>query len=408
MNQNLTKLQTNNKGIIVNELPEEYQILNPWNDKSVSFSFPKVKNLKAIKNLQFPEQLVALFDTELKSLEFIYGIIEKENKISERQFDFLYKGNIFKCNFGNISNSLSLLAKSFKERTAESATDYRNLRFLRDILTDKFYKEYFQDHIISSFYVQGNFENINYDYVGLSKSLNFYMAYFDRNTPRILIHAKNFEEEKHNKACMYELFDTFPSLINAVNIDSTLLDTFMVANQTENIRLKFIFYFQILEYASYYYLDGRIQNKILQTFKNPSIFDKPEDFSKSLIEELKDHFSQKDDSIKLEKTITENISIEDIRNEISANKDFFAQDLEFEGGLKINKILKDANSVDNLKEDDLILIKKNIERIRNVLVHLRESRENKVILPSASNNNKLLPYLFVLRRIAEKVAINFQ
>jgi len=181
----------------------------------------------------------------------------------------------------------------------------------------------------------------------------------------------------------------------------------MVANTTENIRLKFIFYFQILEYASYYYLDSKIQKKILQTFKNPSIYDKPEDFSKSIIEELKDHFSQKDDSSKLEKTITENVSINDIKNEITANKEFFSQDLEFEGGLKINKILKDANSADNLKEDDLVLIKKNIEKIRNVLVHLRESRENKVILPSPANNNKLLPYLYILRRIAEKVAINF-
>ena len=72
--------------------------------------------------------------------------------------------------------------------------------------------------------------------------------------------------------------------IKAVNIDSTLLDTFMVANLTENIRLKFIFYFQILEYASYYHLDSKIQNRILQTFKNPSIYDRPEDFSKSLIE----------------------------------------------------------------------------------------------------------------------------
>lgn len=109
----------------------------------------------------------------------------------------------------------------------------------------------------------------------------------------------------------------------------------------------------------------------------------------------------------MEKTITENVSIEDIKNEVSENKEFFSQDLEFEGGLKINKILKDINSVDSLKDDDLILIKKNIEKIRNVLVHLRESRENKVILPTAANNNKLLPYLYVLRRIAEKVSINF-
>lgn len=407
MNQNLVTILANNQGIEIKAPVGDYEILNAWNDKSLSFKFKKRQNLTSLRNILFPEQLVAIYHSEQKKIEFIYRAVKKDDKLNDRNFEFLYKGNNFKCSFGPISDSLTLLAKSFKERTADSSTDYRNFRFLRDILTRNFFKDYFKDYNILSFYIEGDFENIDFDFVNLSKSLNFYMGYFDRGTPKIIIHAKNHEQEIHNQACYFELFDTFPKHIKAINIDSTLLDTFMVANLTENIRLKFIFYFQILEYASYYYLDSKIQNRILQTFKNPSIYDRPEDFSKSLIEELKDHFSQKDDSIKLEKTITENVSIEDIKNEVSENKEFFSQDLEFEGGLKINKILKDINSVDSLKDDDLILIKKNIEKIRNVLVHLRESRENKVILPTAANNNKLLPYLYVLRRIAEKVSINF-
>ena len=50
----------------------------------------------------------------------------------------------------------------------------------------------------------------------------------------------------------------------------------------------------------------------------------------------------------------------------------------------------------------------NITKIRNVIVHLRESRENTVILPTEKNNIYLLPYLYLLRRIAEKVAIQFE
>ena len=53
-------------------------------------------------------------------------------------------------------------------------------------------------------------------------------------------------------------------------------------------------------------------------------------------------------------------------------------------------------------------VRLNIEKIRNVLVHLRESRENKVILPTEHNDQLLTPYLFVLRRIAEKVAMQFE
>ena len=407
MNKNLKNLVELNPKVKLTEYDDSTKLTLPWNDKTVGFVFKKGQKLIDIKDVIFPEQLSAIYNYKDTALEFIYGPISQENKIKVREFDFLYKGQSFKCSFGAISDTLKILAKAFKEQATESQTDYRNIRLLRDVLNDGLYKELFKDKFMASFFVQGNFKKINFDFVGLSKSLNFYMSYFDRNTPTILIHPKELDEENYNNPCLYELFDTFPKKINASKIDSTLLDTFMVAGKTENIRLQFIFYFQVLEYCSYYYLDKKIQAKILKTMNDPSVFDKPEYFSKTLIEDLKDHFSKKDDSIKLEKTITENVSIKDLKNEIESNKEFFSNDIEFEGGLKINRIVQNDHGIDSLKDDDLILIKKNIERIRNVLVHLRESRENKVILPSQNNNQKLQPYLWLIRRIAEKVAINF-
>jgi RNA-binding protein YlmH len=61
-----------------------------------------------------------------------------------------------------------------------------------------------------------------------------------------------------------------------------------------------------------------------------------------------------------------------------------------------------------VNENLLSTIRKNIERIRNVLVHLREQRENRVILPTPNNDNKLTPYLFIIKRIAEKMATQFE
>ncbi|RIV42135.1 hypothetical protein [Flagellimonas pelagia] len=407
MNANLISLKKNNPNLTIEVFDSEYKILNPWNDKSVAFSFKKRQKLTDLKNIYFPEQLSAILDKQKSELEFVYGPIDPKRPIKSREFEFLFNGTIFKCWFGEMSSSLVLLSKAFRPNERESLSDYRNLRFLRDLLSEKHYEDLRKRSFLASFFINGDFDNIKHDYVGLSKSLNFYMSYFDRSTPRILIHAKEIDNERYKNPCLNELFDTFPRKINATIIDSTLLDTFMVAHQAVNVRLKFIFYYQVLEYSSYYYLDNKIQAKIQKTLNDPQIFDKPDYFSKSLIEDLKDHFSQKDDSIKLEKTITENLSIEDVRNELEVNKEFFSQDLEFEGGLKIDRILNGENAIEHLKEADLVLIKKNIERIRNVLVHLRESRENKVILPTQRNNNKILPYLYLIRRIAEKVAINF-
>jgi hypothetical protein len=409
MNKNIQILKDNNPEIIIEEKNNKYKILKPWNDKSISFIVPKNRKLNELENIIFPQQLVAIFNKGNNILEYIYGPIEKDEKILKRNFEFYFKGEKFDCYFAPMSESLNFLANYFRETTSESKTDFRNLRILRDMFRDKkFFKEILKDVQFTSFYVKGNFKNIDNNFVELSKTLNFYMAYFDRKTPNILIFGKEYESKKYKKPCYFSLFDTFPDKINAQPIDFTILEIFNVAHNTDDIRLKFIFYFQILEYCSYYYLNNKIRNKIQQTLKNPELVYRSEQLSKTLIEDLKDHFSQNDDSQKIEQIIIENVNIDDIQTEIEINKDYFSQDIEFEGGLKINRIIKDSDSLDKLKKDDLVLVKKNIERIRNVLVHLRESRENKVILPTEKNDNLLLPYLFLIRRIAEKVAIQFE
>ena len=63
---------------------------------------------------------------------------------------------------------------------------------------------------------------------------------------------------------------------------------------------------------------------------------------------------------------------------------------------------------DRVKSQLITSIADRIERIRNVLVHIRESRENKVILPTRTNNRKLIPYMYLVRRIAETVAMRYQ
>jgi hypothetical protein len=225
-------------------------------------------------------------------------------------------------------------------------------------------------------------------------------------SPAILILKKKVKRPKYVRPC-YSKDGAFPSIINAKEIDSTLLEIFGVASETNNIRLKFIFYYQILEFASYYYLNDKLQNKLSSLLKKPDISSNATEYSKKVIEELKDHFSLRDDSLKLESTITDYCTIDDIKTEIECNHGYFCEDIEFDGGLSIPKIIKNQEGLKCLTDGDLIKVKKNIERIRNVLVHLRESRENKVILPTAHNDNLLIPYLYIIKRLAEKVAIQF-
>ena len=99
------------------------------------------------------------------------------------------------------------------------------------------------------------------------------------------------------------------------------------------------------------------------------------------------------------KTISTFCDIDDIKLELSENIEFFCKDINFDGGLKIPKLFNDKEGLKTITNNTLITIRSNIEKIRNVLVHLRESRENKVILPTNDNDKLLLPYLYILSYI---------
>lgn len=410
MNKYLENIRSNNSSIEIEENGEIYKLTNPWNDKSISFHFAKNQRLSPIKDIQFPEELVAIYHSAQKTMEFIFIPIAtgEVSKFTNEKTLFNFKGVQFQCYFDISSKALEILAKSFVKGDAESDSYYRNLPIFYDYYSkNELYKKFFREASPISYFVKGNFNKINCDFVTLFKTLNFYRFYFDRYCSQIIIIKKQIKTEKHEKPC-YSKKQTFPSSINAKEIDPTILEIFSVARETKDIRLKFIFYYQILEFASYYYLNKKIQNKLSSILKKPEVSSMSNEYSKRIIEEMKDHFSSRDDSFKLETTITDYCTIDDIKLEIESNYEFFSKDINFEGGLFVPRILKNKEGIECLTDGDLIKVKTNIEKIRNVLVHLRESRENKVILPTETNNNLLVPYLYIVKRLAEKVAIQFE
>ncbi|MEZ4854176.1 hypothetical protein [Flavobacterium sp.] len=105
--------------------------------------------------------------------------------------------------------------------------------------------------------------------------------------------------------------------------------------------------------------------------------------------------------------ISEHITISDIKLELQSNMAYYCKNIEFEGGFVIEPIIKNENvDLDSIPENTIKVIKENIVGIRNSLVHLRESRENKVILPTAKNDDLLIPYLYLIRRMCEKIIID--
>lgn len=388
---------------------EHINITGLWNDSSLMCRFPKETNLDILNSIILPEEFSAIIHNADNCIEFIFGPLHPEDSIINRKFEFNYNNENFELSYESPTLVLETIAKGFRPNEESTDTRYRNLRPFKD-----FYREdktpgmekFFKDRVPISFFIKGNIDKID-NYTEFAKHLNFYMKFYHRRSPAILIFSEKQEKDEFNEYC-HTIENGFPEHINSIQIEPVILDLFHIATETPNIRMKYIFYYQVLEYCSYYYLNEDLKRKLNNVVKNPDIINNSNHYSKILVEEFKNYFKANDDRQKLEKLINNYVSYSDIQEEIIANYEYFSTDLEFEGGFKITALIKGEEDAKDPHKDILKSIVDRVDKIRNVLVHIRESRENKVILPTRKNNHLLIPYLFLVRRIAETIAIKYE
>ena len=94
-----------------------------------------------------------------------------------------------------------------------------------------------------------------------------------------------------------------------------------------------------------------------------------------------------------------------IWKEIENDKEFFSNPQSFDGGFVLDAWISMDTTVDGFEKMWMPKVFDQLTKVRNCLVHAREKRENKVIMPSKSNDNRLKAILPVIARIAEQVAL---
>jgi len=428
MNRVLEIFQKTNSTIEIVEETEHINLNKLWADSSFMCRFPKDKDFSSLEDIELPLELCAIFHKTEQKLEFIFTPLSEDHKFLPRKTVFYFKGIEIKTEFSEPSKALQVLAKGFRKIDAPNDSQYRNLEVFADYYRteeqNSQMKTYFKNKKAYSYYVSGDFKKIKNDFVALCKHLNVYLRFFDRRAPVISI--INIEPKGENfKLPCYTNEKDFPDQISANSIDPIALDLLEVARDTGNGRLKYLFYYQVLEYFAYYYLDEELKRKLSNILKSPDLLYNSSSYTRTIIEELKDYTNNTTDKQKLTKLLTDYITVEDIVVELKCNIINFCNDIEFDGNFKLPAIIQDEKSLDKLfvegketkekkkekekaKADLIISIADRVEKIRNVLVHIKESRENKVILPTRNNNRKLTPYLFLLSRIAETISMKYQ
>ncbi len=405
----LTEFLKHNPHAQIAKRGNDFYVQRPWNDESVVFILQHEAELvKALNKLVLPPRFTAIYHLDSKTLEYIYDVIDRDDPCYKREFKFVLSGKRYLCKYGEASEELLTLSKHFRRTGTQASTDHRNLASLRDHVRSQSRKRAtFEEAAVSlepvSFFVSG-FKKFDEDEITeVSKHLSFFMQYYDRDSPHILIHSPESEStESFTQSQIPEI--AFPKTITTKRQDAFLLDLALTANTTNSARLKFIYYYQIIEYSAFYYIDTRTRLDLQKIINSPDIQANADLHIPRILEAISVGIHQEEGS-KIESVVKTACSLESLWEAIARNLSYFRIQQEFDGGFTIEPLIPENCTRDFFCGCWNPKIVHTLRHIRNALVHGREKKFFNVIAPTGHNDLLLRPWSSIARCIAEQVII---
>lgn len=376
-------------------------IANPWGDDTVPLRVDTKSEalISALNCLVLPPRLTALWHKDTGDVEVIYTPFTVDSDFTKRAFEFRLAGNTYRCEFAKASERLLLLASAFTPGSPPSMTDYRNLQAFRYYVRTKDQDAKRKSKLFGeplSFWLR-KVPAAECDLVDLCRHVNFYMTHFDRQSPHILIHEAEPSGSAKAKRLRYPA-KAFPEVIAARQLDPYLLGLWESARDAADPFRRFIYLYQILEYAAFYYLQEKILNRVKRVLASP---DTPSCIDKSAHEILDSLIEDRmSDEAKIVALIESVSDPEEIWQELEPGLDGFAKETSFDGGFKLPPLVKAE-----WKKEDFVAawtpkLPDALRKIRNALVHSREARMVNVIAPTRKNNIILRSWIHPLQIIA--------
>jgi hypothetical protein len=396
----LNTFLTNNPYSAV-ELLDKFLVLSkPWNDESLILVLSRKargKTIGVLNNLILPPKFTAIYHIDTNTMEYIYTRLKPDHPITSRQFIFNLDNKQYSCKFDKASERLMTLVDNYA-RARDSRTDFRNLIYLEEADVEE--ESTSAGMVPFSFYVSGFQKYDENEILEVSKYLNFFMQYYDRRSPIILIHS--LAEYPETLPLLEFIEGGFPNTISTRRKDPFLMDLILAACDVGS-RLQFIYCYQLLEYAAFYYVDDEIRRELTQIVSAPDIHSNPEKYVARVLETTSD--IRLDDEAKVNRLIKTTCKPEVIYNEIEHNKSYFCKQTEFEGGFTIEPFISEDTTLESFSAMWHPKTADTLRFIRNALVHGREKRFGRVISPTAKNDILIRPWCCIARRIAEQVVL---
>jgi len=386
-----------------------FYVQRPWNDESVAFILRHEAELvKVLNKLILPPRFTAIYHLESKTVEYIYTVLDRDDICRKREFKFVLSGKPYLCKYREASKELLTLSKHFRRTARQTVTDHRNLAELREYVESQSkkgvaFEEAFFDMEPVSFFVSGFKKFDEGEIIEVSKHLNFFMQYYDRDSSYILIHSPESESlEPFTQSQIPEI--TFPKTITTKRQDPFLLDLALTANTTNTARLKFIYYYQIVEYSAFYYIDIKTRSELLKIINNPDIQANADLYIPRILEAINVGVRQEEET-KIDSVVRNACSLELLWEEIERNMSYFSTEQKFDGGFIVEPLISENCTRELFCGNWNPKITNTLRYIRNALVHGREKKFIKVITPTRHNDLLIRPWTSIARCIAEQIII---
>ena len=227
------------------------------------------------------------------------------------------------------------------------------------------------------------------------------MSYFDRKSPSILIHEELVPYHKIEDPDRSDI-DYFPDCLSGHDIDQHLLVLWASA-QRGDLFLRFIQYYQILEYAGFYHVKDEVRREVERAISAPDVGARPDKVAQQILDAIA--ADRRPDEAKINAVIEECVDPREMWNVLDGSLAAFSKDVRLDGGFLLPALVSASTSYDDFVQSWNRQFPNALHRVRNALVHARESRQSTMIAPTTANFVRLYPWLLPLSQSAARVML---
>jgi len=391
---------------------ERWWIDNPWGDDTIRL---RVRDdheslAEALASVYLPPRFSAIYHVDTRELEFVWAAFmagsDEDEDLVGRKFDLHFDGQVLECEWGQSSGRLLEIARASRPEAAPTSTYWRNLNFYSRYLKelDQYEGESPETEVgvARSFWVRG-VDWAEDEMTEVARHISYYMKYFDLQTPIINIHEE-VQAASVKRRGRYPHGD-FPTTIVGHRLDSYLLGLWETALLETDAFLRYLYCYQILEYAVYYFLKEDTARRVKKILVEPDVCARPETATLKVIDILGAELRKPEDE-KLRDVLREHVRPSEVWHAIEPNKDVFAAETVFDGGFRLDPLINGGETDgDAWAKTGFNRLADQLRYLRNALAHARDVRGGGILKPSQGNYESVRVWLQPMEAVMTEVVL---